>query len=65
MSLTHDIGLGDYDTCGRWSTSIEDNECTYQELDQFFNCKWITRIWTYQEVIMSPNPVVVRGSTHI
>jgi hypothetical protein len=45
--------------------SLKDDECTHDELLRYFDCKWLTRIWTYQEVILSPNPVVVRGSTHI
>ncbi|KAH4115152.1 hypothetical protein HBH70_175310 [Parastagonospora nodorum] len=48
-----------------WLRRLKDNECTYDELDKYFDCKWITRIWTYQEVILSRNPVLVRGDTQI
>jgi hypothetical protein len=43
----------------------EDAQCTGAELEDFFGCIWITRIWTLQEVVMSPNPVIVRGQAHI
>lgn len=48
-----------------WKRRLEDNECTYDELDSFFDCAWITRIWTWQEIILSPNPIVVCGNDHI
>ncbi|KAF2660000.1 hypothetical protein K491DRAFT_649926 [Lophiostoma macrostomum CBS 122681] len=39
--------------------------CTVHELHEFFQCSWITRIWTFQEVLMPNNPIVVCGLSQI
>lgn len=44
---------------------LKDTECTDEHLTDFFNSIWISRIWTYQEAILSQNPVVVQGYDQI
>ncbi|KAH7080429.1 heterokaryon incompatibility protein-domain-containing protein [Paraphoma chrysanthemicola] len=39
----------------------ESTECTEDELADFLNCAWISRIWTYQEFLFSSNCVLVCG----
>lgn len=38
---------------------------TTQDLEKIFECTWIERIWTFQEIVMSPHPVVVCGIVQI
>ncbi|CAI6328428.1 unnamed protein product [Periconia digitata] len=35
--------------------------CTIEDLEQVFDCMWVKRIWTFQEIVFSANPVVVCG----
>ncbi|KAF2832826.1 HET-domain-containing protein [Ophiobolus disseminans] len=49
----------------RYKPKLEDTECRDEELADFFNCAWISRIWTWQEIILSHNPVLVCGYTQI
>ncbi|KAH7119794.1 heterokaryon incompatibility protein-domain-containing protein [Dendryphion nanum] len=38
---------------------------SYQDLNELLTRSWTKRIWTYQEIILSSNPVVVCGDAHI
>lgn len=51
----------------RWLSGmkLKKGECTTDDLALFFRCDWINRIWTYQEIILSSNPVVVCGYRHL
>ncbi|KAH7095870.1 heterokaryon incompatibility protein-domain-containing protein [Paraphoma chrysanthemicola] len=39
----------------------ESTKCTEDELADFLNCAWISRIWTYQEFLFSSNCFLVCG----
>lgn len=34
------------------------------DLEELLSCAWITRIWTYQEVVLASKPVLVSGVCH-
>ena len=36
-----------------------------EELDAFLDCEWLQRSWTFQEVILASNPIIVRGNKAI
>lgn len=36
---------------------------TYQDLENLLNRAWIQRVWTYQEILLANNPIVVCGLT--
>lgn len=38
---------------------------SYDDLDQLLSRSWITRIWTYQEIMLSTNPIVVCGDQQV
>ena len=35
------------------------------ELISFLDQVWLTRVWTYQEILLASNPVLVCGSSHL
>lgn len=48
----------------RWA-SLNADDCRKKELEDFLNCTWMRRIWTFQEIILSPNPIVVCGHSRL
>ncbi|KAK8001706.1 hypothetical protein PG991_013928 [Apiospora marii] len=38
---------------------------TYSDIEELLGRPWVTRLWTYQEIILAANPVVVCGSHHV
>jgi len=38
---------------------------TNEQIVEFLRCVWIERIWTFQELTLANNPVIVRGSCHL
>jgi hypothetical protein len=38
---------------------------TNEDLEELLTISWITRIWTYQEIILATHPVMVCGDHHI
>ncbi|KAK7976649.1 hypothetical protein PG989_015112 [Apiospora arundinis] len=38
---------------------------TYSDLQELLNRPWITRLWTYQEILLATSPVMVCGDRHV
>lgn len=38
---------------------------TFNDLKELLASEWITRLWTYQEIILASNPIVVCGHSHL
>jgi hypothetical protein len=38
---------------------------SYDDLSQLLDRDWINRVWTYQEILLASNPVVVCGHAHL
>jgi hypothetical protein len=38
---------------------------TYNDLEDLLSRDWIQRIWTYQEILLASNPIVVCGNAHL
>ncbi|KAF2804757.1 HET-domain-containing protein [Mytilinidion resinicola] len=38
---------------------------TYQDIDDVLSREWITRIWTFQEILLASNPILVCGHRHL
>ncbi|KAF2108152.1 heterokaryon incompatibility protein-domain-containing protein [Lophiotrema nucula] len=38
---------------------------TTDQIEDFLRCEWVERIWTFQEIMLANNPVIVRGDHHI
>ncbi|KAF2501433.1 hypothetical protein BU16DRAFT_522407 [Lophium mytilinum] len=38
---------------------------SYHDLDKLLTRLWIQRIWTYQEILLASNPIVVCGDAHL
>jgi hypothetical protein len=38
---------------------------TFSDLQELLSKSWITRLWTYQEILLASNPVVTCGNAHV
>ncbi|RDL33032.1 uncharacterized protein BP5553_08471 [Venustampulla echinocandica] len=38
---------------------------TYEDLEDLLSRDWIRRLWTYQEILLANNPIVVCGNAHL
>lgn len=38
---------------------------SYQDMDDLLDREWVRRIWTYQEILLASNPIVVCGGFHL
>lgn len=41
------------------------NAVSLQEIEELLDSDWINRIWTYQELMLACQPVIVRGFSHL
>jgi hypothetical protein len=51
-----------FNNVGKHSTA---NSASFHDLNELLSQDWITRIWTYQEIILASNPIVVCGDMHL
>ena len=38
---------------------------SYSDLNELLNREWVKRMWTYQEILLASNPIVVCGNHHL
>lgn len=49
----------------RFGLSLKGQYTTFDDLNELLSSIWIQRLWTYQEILLASNPVVVCGNSHI
>lgn len=38
---------------------------TFEDINDILSREWITRLWTYQEILLANNPIIVCGDAHV
>jgi hypothetical protein len=49
----------------KWRTDRKKTIVSIADLEELLSCNWTNRIWTYQEVILASEPVLVCGMSHV
>lgn len=44
---------------------LKDDECSDWDLNKLLHCDWIQRIWTFQEILLSANPIILCGHAQL
>ncbi|CAI6340839.1 unnamed protein product [Periconia digitata] len=47
------------------SSQTRETKVTFEDIDSLLDVEWIRRMWTFQEILLASNPILVCGDDHI